>query len=47
MTYVETMKMDLILIFSYNYYLKLMESRQIFGIRYFHFITITMGILDQ
>ena len=35
MTCVETMKLDLISDFSYNYCLKLMESGQISGIRSF------------
>ena len=35
------------MIFSYHYYLKLMESEQISGIRSFELITITVGVLDQ
>ena len=47
MIFVETMKVDLIYDFSYNYCLKLMEFGQISGIRSFQFVTITVGVLDQ
>ena len=47
MTCVETLKLDLIYDFSYNYYLKLSGSGQFLEFVSSQFITFTMGVLDQ